>query len=370
MPVKKPQENEKRSGPRGAARSRRDLLLLLRVPSLASDPVSAAYLLHVLKTEGISHDAAIKHILAHKASFQCPRLGLIIRALVERQRHRKTGHSQMRHVRKSLVAFYQSLSPEQRAHPETISREHIMGFLKRYNTMAAKTWNEAYSYVASVFALAVKRGWLAVSPCASIDRKPKPRHRPPPTVLAPMAALQLLRWLQKHEPSWVRYFVFCLFAGIRPCVREGEAHRLDEDMRFPSRHLRRPACDSDGFWVRGKTGNLRHVSWSLCGPLRGWVRAYPGNGLIPDGLSYSQAERQLRLIRARFDLSHDELRHTGASAMLNTPEASFAAVAMALDNSERMLREHYAGVWNELLTAALYAITPTTGPKLAPAAVA
>lgn len=117
------------------------------------------------------------------------------------------------------------------------------------------------------------------------------KHAPPPDTLDPMQALKLLRWLQANAPQWVRYFVVCLFAGVRPDVREGEARRLDEDLRFPSRHLRRPAFDGYGLWVRGKTGKTRHVSWALCGPLRAWLTACPGAGLIQDGLSYSQAER-------------------------------------------------------------------------------
>jgi integrase len=370
MPVRKPQEKLARPSEGWPISDRRDLLLFSLVPSIASDPVAAAYLLKVLEKEGISHDVAIKHLIAHSASFKCPRLGILIRELVLAQRHRKTGHSQMRHVRMVLVAFFHYLPRDHRDHPGTITREDVVKFLARYDKMAVKTWNEAFAYITGIFALAVKRGWLVVSPCASIQRKPKPRHRPPPDVLQPMQALRLLRWLQANAPQWVRYFVVCLFAGVRPDVREGEARRLDEDLRHPSRHLRRQAIDGFGFWVRGKTGKTRHVPWTLCGPLREWLNAYPGKGLVPDGLSYSQAERQLHVIRARFDLTHDIARHTAATAMINGPGASFAIVAMALDNSEAMLRAHYIGIWTPEMVPAFYAITPTSGPQLAPAAVA
>jgi len=183
-------------------------------------------------------------------------------------RHRTTGHSQRRHVLAGLVLFFHSLQREQRDHPGTITRENIRAFLSRYEGLAVKTWNEAFAYITSAFALAVQRGWLVVSPCASIPRKPRAKHRPPAIVREPMAALELMRLLQANAPQWVQYFAFCLFAGLRPDVREDESNRLDEDMRHPARHLRRPALDADGFWVRGKDGRVRHVAWSICGPLR------------------------------------------------------------------------------------------------------
>lgn len=346
------------------------MCLLEWVQQASTDPLAAAYLLQVLAKHDISHDVAISHFLAHKASFKCPRLTRLIREVSHAMRHRKTGHSQRRHVLAGLVQFYWALQPEQREHPGTITREHILAFLQRYDGMAVKTWNEMFAYITSAFAIAVERGWLVVSPCVSIPRKPPAKHRPPAIVREPMAALELMRWVQANEKEWVLYFAFALFAGVRPDIREGEAHRLDEDMRFPHRHLHRPALDADGFWIRGKDGRVRHVAWSICGPLHAWVQAYPQDGLIPNGLSYSQAERQLKAIRERFDITHDELRHTGASAMLNVPGASFAQVALALGNSERMLTRFYAGLWNAGKTAALYAILPKSGPVLEVAQVA
>jgi hypothetical protein len=87
--------------------------------------------------------------------------------------------------------------------------------------------------------------------------------------------------------------------------------------------------------------------------------AYPVTaGIVPEGLTYAQAERELQAIREANGLTHDILRHTAATAMINGPEASFAQVALDLDNSERMLRKHYLGVWDDGATAALYAIAP------------
>lgn len=344
--------------------------LLAWVQNTSTDPIAAAYLVSVLDKNAIGYDAAIAHLLAHKRAFQCPTLSGLIRELSKRMRRDKTEHSQTRHVRATLVAFYRALPRDKREHPDRITGEDIETFLSRWNSDSPKTWNESRAHLVSVFRLAVRRGWLVVSPLAQIDRRPPLKHRPPPVVLEPMAALELMRWLQKNAPEWVLYFAFCLFAGLRPDIREGEAHRLDKDMRSEGGRLRRAALDGDGFWIRGKDGNVRHVAWSLCGPLHAWANAYPQKGLIPDGLSYSQAERRLQAIRERFELGYDVLRHTGASAMLHTPGASFAQVALALGNSERMLTRHYVGVWNSGKTASLYALLPASGPSLTIAAVA
>ena len=168
------------------------------------DNLSAAYLISVLNKNKISYDDAIAHVLAHAASFKCPRLGIIVREVFAIMRHRKTGHSQTRHIRKTLGAFWHLLSRDKRDHPANITREDVMKFLSQWDGDAPKTWNEAFAYITSAFALAVERGWLVVSPCASIPRKPRAKHRPPAIVRDPLAALELMRCLPGPDQLWPR----------------------------------------------------------------------------------------------------------------------------------------------------------------------
>ena len=101
-------------------------LLSLWMPNASSASLSAAYLIKSLDAHGIDYDVAIKHLLAHSPSFKCPRLGVLIRELFAEMRHRETGHSQSRHVRRVLGAFYHSLSREQRDHPGAITRKDVV----------------------------------------------------------------------------------------------------------------------------------------------------------------------------------------------------------------------------------------------------
>ena len=70
-------------------------------------------------------------------------------------------------------------------------------------------------------------------------------------------------------------------------------------------------------------------------------------------------EQELQAIREANGLTHDVLRHTAATARINLPGASFAQVALDFDNSEKMLRDHYLGVWEDEATVLFYAIMPT-----------
>lgn len=110
------------------------------------------------------------------------------------------------------------------------------------------------------------------------------------------------------------------------------------------------------------------MRWDDCGPLRAWIAAYPcTDGLIPRGLSIYQAARRLTALREEHSLTYDVLRHTGASAMLHVPNASFTVISSRLENSETVLKDHYQGLWCALRTTALYAILPAGRAGMRPA---
>lgn len=318
------------------------------------------YLLEAFRRHGIEPDRGMQYLAAHLK----PVLGVTVAEMAEgflAARARKgTGPEQLRHLRLALRAFVAAMG-EDKSRPELVTEADCVAFLARWEGKAAKTWNEQLGYLHGLWLWSSRRGYVSKAPTAGIARLRLRRVRLP-AVLAPERVERLLCWLEHEEPDWVPYHVFAVFSGLRPDVRGGEARRLDEDLLAPMRHLGVAAAVSDmGFFVRGKTGGRRHVGWEVCGPLRAWLAAYPvgrGRGLIPPGLTYAQAERRLHAIRRRFGLSHDVLRHTAASAMVHAPGASFAAVAMALDNSERMLRQHYIGLWDEARTRALWSLLP------------
>jgi len=152
----------------------------------------------------------------------------------------------------------------------------------------------------------------------------------------------------------VPYAALCVFAGLRPGTREGEANRLDADLRAGKVLLH-----SGGVEVRGKAHGVRIAPWGMCGSLKARLEAYPPKpGLWPLD-SAPKAERAWEAIRARHGLSADVLRHTAISAMCYSPGASLAQVALAVGNSEPMIRRHYLGRWTAEMTTELWALKPT-----------
>lgn len=326
------------------------------------DVKTGNWLLETCKQNGIDPAAGMKFLTTHfRATTRGRNFSAIRRDFLRERAADTAGHSQHRHLRTSLRDFTRTLSREKVRAPELITEDDCRAWLARWLPphCEKKTWNEKLGYLHGLFLYAVRKDCISRSPTSGIKRF-RIRRTKVPAVLDPVAAQRLMAWLETNAPEWVPYFAFCLFAGMRPDIREGEAHRLDHDIHRPSVYLGTPALNASGFWLRGKTGRTRHVKWSACGPLRAWLMAYPATGgIVPAGLSYAQAERKLQAIREANGLTHDVLRHTAATARINLPGASFAQVALDFDNSEKMLRDHYLGVWEDEATVLFYAIMPT-----------
>jgi integrase len=235
-----------------------------------------------------------------------------------------------------------------------LTRAEVEGFLENLPAdVSAYTYNGLLGDIRTFCRWAVGRGHLVSDPTDGLERR-KVRAESLPATLTPAAVGALLRDLEATAPGWVPYAALCVFAGLRPGTREGEANRLDADLRAGKVLLH-----AGGVEVRGKAHGVRIVPWSMCGPLKAWLDAYPPKpGLWPLD-SAPKAERAWEAIRARHGLSADVLRHTAISAMVYAPGSSFAQVAAAVGNSEAMIRRHYLGRWTAEATAELWALRPT-----------
>jgi hypothetical protein len=197
----------------------------------------------------------------------------------------------------------------------------------------------------------VARKHLAHDPTEGIERRRSKRGLP--ETLRPENAALLLRDVEATDPKWVPYVASCLFGAIRPSTRNGEACRLDADLRAG-----KTVFHDGGIEVRGKANGVRILPWEMCGPLKKWLNAYPPDpGLWPCE-NGRQAEREWAKVRARHNLGADVLRHTGISAMVYAPNATFTKIAIAAGNSESMIRKHYLGRWTESDTKALWSVLP------------
>ncbi|MDP2137805.1 MAG: hypothetical protein Q8J74_08110 [Candidatus Didemnitutus sp.] len=277
-------------------------------------------------------------------------------------RLRKRSASQQRHLAYTLTDFGKSLSADKAAAVSLVTEADAMDFLDRWKDAAPKTWNERFFHLGAAFKHAVKKGYCVRSPLAAVEHKVV--EHPDPIALTPAQAAALMAHVESQHPEFAGYFALCIFAGLRPDVREGEARRLHEDIVAG-----RGVVGVDAIRVQGKGRRGLHSKRTLrlndCGPLRAWLSAYPiTRGLWPQQLSPTQADRRIAEIRQLFSLSHDVLRHTAATAMVHAPGASYAVAANVLGNSETMLRKHYCDLvsWSAADTRVFWSIQPKRLP--------
>jgi hypothetical protein len=81
-----------------------------------------------------------------------------------------------------------------------------------------------------------------------------------------------------------------------------------------------------------KTGRPRQIK--IRENLHRWLTRFPGE-ILP-----VNSDRELKLVRKKFALSHDVLRHTFISMHIGAFK-SFADAALESGNSEKIIRDHY-----------------------------
>lgn len=319
---------------------------------------TSAWCMETMRRNNIDPTKAMAFLTKHYLATQAPAMVKVVENFLAEIELKGTGHTQLRHLRTSLYDFVAKLNHDR---IELVIEQEIRDWLKRWDGSKPKTWNDKLGYVKSLLLYAIDRKYISTSPAVCIKNR-RMGDRKIPEVLDPTEAAALMHWLEECAPEWVPYFAFCLFAGVRPYLRHGEAGRLHGDIMGGQGALKK-SFNPHGFFVRGKNKQTRFCRWENCGPLRAWLAVYPyTGGLIPPGLSISQAERRLKKIRAKFNLSHNVLRHTAASAAIHVPGASFAQLSEHFENSEKMLLRHYSGVWWPERTIEFYAIKPKMVP--------
>ena len=264
---------------------------------------TGAWLVESFQRFNIDPARGLAYLTAHYTGTVAPPLSEAMEKFFERREIKGTGWSQTRHLKTAFKDFAASLT---HSSLELVNEDEVLAWLSQWNLDKAKTWNDQRGYIHGLFLFAIKKGWIARSPAAGIELR-DPGTRPLPDVLHPTRAERLMAWLEINAPEWIPYFVFCLFAGVRPELAHGETGRLHDDLIGIGPHANK-VMNSEGFWVRGKMKTNRFVRWADCGPLRAWLNAYPcTKGLIPPDLSIYQAARRLTAIRAKHELSPDKL---------------------------------------------------------------
>ena len=132
----------------------------------------------------------------------------------------------------------------------------------------------------------------------------------------------------------VPYFALATFAGLRPGFPGGELwkmHRSGQTARYVDTKIGVIRVTPEV----AKTGDIRQVQ--IRPNLEAWLTAYPVDRYP---LVMTNMVDLLGLIRKKFGLGHDVLRHTFIS-MHVAQFKSLGAAALEAGNSESVIRKHY-----------------------------
>ena len=133
---------------------------------------------------------------------------------------------------------------------------------------AAKTYNGRRGVLSTLFKYAFHRGWIAEDPTPRIPVQRLRRKRGMANTLSPAQAGDLMAKMEEYEGGrWVTYFALCLFAGIRPSVKDGEIARLKpEDI----------SLEEGIIHVSAEVSKVREQRKVVIQPnLAAWLKAYP-----------------------------------------------------------------------------------------------
>lgn len=217
-----------------------------------------------------------------------------------------------------------------------------------------KTWNNFRADIHSFCAWCgdAQRRWIGDNPATPIQKYKVSRGVPDSLSVAQSEALM------QHVATFeggklVHYFALALFAGLRT-GEDGELHKL---AKHPDK-AKLIDLKNDVIHVQpeiSKTGHYRQVK--IRPNLRRWLLDYPA-AILPVNHS-----RLVKAVRAKFQLSHDVLRHTFFS-MYIAAFNSIGRAALEGGNTEGIIRRHYLNLSNMDEGKRFWEIEPPKGKKI------
>jgi hypothetical protein len=149
----------------------------------------------------------------------------------------------------------------------------------------------------------------------------------------------------------IPYFALCLFAGLRPSVRDGEIRKLGDSPDVAK------LIDTKLGVIRitpeiSKIGSVRQVK--IRPNLGAWLSRYP---LEKFPVTVPGMQDAITEIRRKFELSDDVLRHTYISMHVGKFK-SLGEAALEAGSSEAMIRKHYLNLVGESDAARFWRIVP------------
>jgi integrase len=210
-----------------------------------------------------------------------------------------------------------------------LTAEKLTAFCER-GQPSLKTYNNRRGILSTFFKFAFQKDWILRNPVEKIPYYRIAHRRGSARTLSAPQAQELMAFVENHEGGQlVPFFALCLFAGIRPCVRNGEITKLKpEDINL----------DTGVIHVEPEVSKVRMKRNVTIQPnLAAWLCAYPLERfpIVPPNLQHTRAA-----VAAKFDLTTDVMRHTFIS-MFVAKFRSMGEAALQAGNSESIIRKHY-----------------------------
>lgn len=254
----------------------------------------------------------------------------------------------LRDYRRTLAVFCAAL-PGRPVH--SITTGEVQTFLTA-RKVGKKRWNNLRGDLHAFFnyCIAAPRGWLSqnpVKPIATFEI-----NRGLPEILAVAKAAELMEYVQTYADGAIApYFALCLFAGLRPCIPDGEVWKLGKQKdvgRFIDVALKVIRISPE----IAKTKGVRSVT--IQSNLASWLRRFPLDRfpIVPPNI-----RRMVQHVREKFALSDDVLRHTMISAHV-ARFRSLGDTALQAGNSEGIIKKHYLNLLSAADAKKFWAIRP------------
>lgn len=157
-----------------------------------------------------------------------------------------------------------------------VTRETALGFMDHLDslqTISARTWNNYLSFMQSLHAWLVEKGFLPANPFDGIRRKPKRLTAKKRRTFSEEELARLFAWLQEHNPEYLAVCLLCYGCFIRP--KEIALLKCrDVDLEAQTVHVRGEIAKNDKESYRTipdemmsamRRLDLSHPDWALFG---------------------------------------------------------------------------------------------------------
>ncbi|HTQ30291.1 MAG TPA: site-specific integrase [Opitutaceae bacterium] len=227
-----------------------------------------------------------------------------------------------------------------------VTTAKLIAFCER-GCPSLKTYNNRRGILGTFFKFAFQQDWIVANLIEKIPYHRIAHRRGSAKALGAAQAAELMEFVENYESGrLVPYFGLCLFAGIRPCLRNGEILKLRPEQ----------VCLETGvIHIEPEVSKVRMKRNVTIQPnLAAWLQAYPLEKfpIVPPNL-----QRLRAAVAKKFGLSKDIMRHTFIS-MFVAKFRSMGEAALQAGNSESIIRKHYLDLKSPAEAEEFFSILP------------